>query len=71
MVDGIADTEAAKLVLPQAVIKRLGLPLADEVTVRVTRTPFARLVARRQGHRASATDGLLRSSDSYVGREQV
>lgn len=33
-VDGIVDSGAAKLVLPQAVVKQLGLPLSDRVTVR-------------------------------------
>ena len=33
-IEGIVDSGAAKLVLPQAVVKQLGLPLSDRVTVR-------------------------------------
>ena len=35
-VSGVVDSEAAKLVLPQAVVKRLGLPLGDRIRVRYT-----------------------------------
>jgi predicted aspartyl protease len=33
-IEGIVDSGAAKLVLPQAIVKQLGLPLSDRVTVR-------------------------------------
>jgi predicted aspartyl protease len=33
-VRGVVDSGAAKLVLPQAVVKRLGLPLGDKINVR-------------------------------------
>ena len=33
-IQGVVDSGAAKLVLPQSVVKRLGLPLMDRITVR-------------------------------------
>jgi predicted aspartyl protease len=33
-ISGVVDSGAAKLVLPQSVVKQLGLPLADRVRVR-------------------------------------
>jgi hypothetical protein len=33
-IPGLVDSEATKLVLPQAVVKRLGLPLGDPILVR-------------------------------------
>jgi hypothetical protein len=33
-IQGVVDSGALKLVLPQAVVKRLGLPLGDPVKVR-------------------------------------
>jgi predicted aspartyl protease len=33
-VEGVVDSGAAKLVLPQAIVKQLGLPLADKIRVR-------------------------------------
>ena len=33
-ITGVVDSGAAKLVLPQAVVKRLGLPLMDRIKVR-------------------------------------
>jgi predicted aspartyl protease len=33
-IQGVVDSGAAKLVLPEAVVKRLGLPLGDKINVR-------------------------------------
>ena len=56
---GMVDSGATKLVLPEAVVKRLGLPLGDKVKVRYAdgRKPSAE---RQKGSSSNSWDAMAR-----------
>jgi predicted aspartyl protease len=59
-IQGVVDSGATKLVLPEAVVKRLGLPLGDTIKVRYA---DGRRVQRREAEGAYVT--LLGRHDTF------